>query len=735
MPQTKFANTLKHTFLPGILNSYSIIFFSNNRLMASVLIMVSFFNFYAGLSGLFAVVLSIALGKALHLNETDLRTGVYSFNALLTGLGMGTFFDPGLVFFSLLVIMTMFCLFISVSLGGWLHKYNLPHLSIPFVISTWFLMLPASQFENLGLTQRSIYWLNEMYAVGGKDLVDIFQSIDSFPINKLVDIYLRSLSSMFFQSNLVSGLCIALALVASSRILFSLSVVGFLSAYLFAHFTGSEAASLTYYNIGANYMMVAFAVGGFFIIPSKKSYFWTIFLVPLTSLVLLFFFKLLGFIQLPVFSLPFSFVVILFLYFLQQRSKTTGLHLTPYQHYSPEINLYTFRSNSERFSNLAYKIFSLPFWGEWTVTQGYDGKFTHLGEWGKALDFMIKDSNGLTCRGTGLLREDYFCFKKPVVAIADGVVEAVADDIEDNEIGKINTENNWGNSVVIHHYNGVYSQVSHLRKGSVKVKPGDFVKAGEIIAQCGNSGRSPEPHLHFQIQYQPAIGSKTKVYPIAYFYSIKDKEVELNQFAVPAENELVSNVNPDNILAKAFNILPEDNLKFSFADHKNRPATEEWNAYIDAYNNKYLLCRETGDVAYYVYDGKMFYFTTYYGGKKSLLYHFFLGAYKVFLNTAEQITVQDYIPLNYIGRNKLLVWLNDFISPFKNIVNVRFTSCSVKTERKSNANQIELESETQLVYPGKTSRSSQSTVTIAQDGIREFKVFSDKINIRATCIK
>ena len=112
-----------------------------------------------------------------------------------------------------------------------------------------------------------------------------------------------------------------------------------------------------------------------------------------------------------------------------------------------------------------YKTLSLPFWGEWTVTQGYDGQYTHLGEWGKALDFMIKDSNGSTHRGNGFILEEYYCYNKPVIAAGDGIVEATVDNIEDNEPGKINTVNNWGNTVIINHYNGVYSQVSHLRNG------------------------------------------------------------------------------------------------------------------------------------------------------------------------------------------------------------------------------------------------------------------------------
>ena len=734
MSQAKLVNSLKNSWLPAVLNSYSIIFFQNNRLLATALIVVTFFNFYAGLSGLLAILISVGLAKSMHLDDDAIKKGIYSFNALLTGLGMGTFFDPGIVFFGLLIVVTIFCLLISVSLGGWLYKYNLPHLSIPFVISFWFLLLPASHFENLGLTQRNIYWLNEMYAMGGTHLIAIFQSIDTLPLNKMVDIYLRSLSSVLFQSNLVSGILIATALLISSRIMFSLSIVGFLSAYLFAQFTGSETASLTYYNIGANYMMVAFAVGGFFMIPSGKSYLWTVLLVPVTSLILLFFYKLLGYIQLPVFSLPFSFVVILFIYFLQQRTKVSGLVLTPYQNYSPEVNLYTYKNNSERFSRFMYKTLSLPFWGEWTVTQGYDGQYTHLGEWGKALDFMIKDSNGSTHRGNGFILEEYYCYNKPVIAAGDGIVEATVDNIEDNEPGKINTVNNWGNTVIINHYNGVYSQVSHLRNGSVKVKKGDFVKAGDIIALCGNSGRSPEPHLHFQVQSQPVIGSKTKIYPVSYFYSKVNDHSELRQFSVPKENEIVSNINPERMLVKAFDILPESNLKFSYKNPKGIPIIEDWNSYTDAYNNKYLHCPQTGDVAYYICDGSMFYFTTYYGSKKSLLHSFFLSAYKVFLSSDVKTETVDSIPLNYISNNRLLTWINDFISPFKNPVSVKFRIHAEDIHTKADTETVVLRSETSLAYPGRKMKMAQSLITIKNGGIQQIEFNSGKTNIQARCI-
>jgi murein DD-endopeptidase MepM/ murein hydrolase activator NlpD len=52
---------------------------------------------------------------------------------------------------------------------------------------------------------------------------------------------------------------------------------------------------------------------------------------------------------------------------------------------------------------------------------------------------------------------------------------------------------------------GVYAALAHLRRGSLRVRPGDRVAAGQQLAECGNSGNSTEPHLHFQLMDHPSV--------------------------------------------------------------------------------------------------------------------------------------------------------------------------------------------------------------------------------------
>ena len=56
-----------------------------------------------------------------------------------------------------------------------------------------------------------------------------------------------------------------------------------------------------------------------------------------------------------------------------------------------------------------------------------------------------------------------------------------------------------GNHLVLDLGDGIYAVLAHLRRGSLRVAKGKRVRAGEQVAECGNSGNSTEPHLHFQL--------------------------------------------------------------------------------------------------------------------------------------------------------------------------------------------------------------------------------------------
>lgn len=104
------------------------------------------------------------------------------------------------------------------------------------------------------------------------------------------------------------------------------------------------------------------------------------------------------------------------------------------------------------------------------------------------------------------ISSDYFIYGSKVLACDDGTVITVKSDLPDafkmgaveKFIRNIGTQLT-GNVVVIKHDDYTYSLYAHLKKGSIKVKPGDKVHAGQYIGNVGNSGNSSEPHLHFEL--------------------------------------------------------------------------------------------------------------------------------------------------------------------------------------------------------------------------------------------
>jgi len=109
-------------------------------------------------------------------------------------------------------------------------------------------------------------------------------------------------------------------------------------------------------------------------------------------------------------------------------------------------------------------------------------------------------------RGTDFRIPDLRAMKRGVAvkAAAAGIVRRVRDGVLDNPIGTtdipVADDGECGNGVIIDHGDGWSTQYCHLRNGSVKVKPGQTVLRGSVLAYVGMSGKTVFPHLHFSVR-------------------------------------------------------------------------------------------------------------------------------------------------------------------------------------------------------------------------------------------
>lgn len=122
-----------------------------------------------------------------------------------------------------------------------------------------------------------------------------------------------------------------------------------------------------------------------------------------------------------------------------------------------------------------------------------------------AFDMVVLNENGAENSGDKKSLEDYACFGAPLIAPVAGEVAIVVSDQIDQPIGSQDPKNPAGNHVVIKMDETHYALLAHMKQDSPVVSVGDIVDVGQKLGECGNSGNTSAPHLHFQLQRYPDL--------------------------------------------------------------------------------------------------------------------------------------------------------------------------------------------------------------------------------------
>ncbi|MEI6427300.1 MAG: urea transporter [Pseudanabaena sp. ELA607] len=411
----------------------------------------------------------------------------------------------------------------------------LPVLSLPFVAVSWIVHLAA--FRYAGLVPALAH--PHTYSIGLPEFIEGF---------------LRTLGLIFFLPNVWVGIAVMVLLLWNSRIQFVLALAGYaLGTYIRALLTGTFI--YVYHDPAAlNFILVALAIGGFYLIPSPRSYCLATVGVVFTALMgeaVSVFWAAVG---LPVHAFPYNIVTLSLLYLLGSAGQKL---LARYPQASPEKTL-DYEVTARLRTRENYRAINLPFAGKWKVWQGVNGRWTHQGLWCYAYDFVLCDEEGQNYRHEGTQLSDYYAFQKPVLAPISGWVTRVVSDLPDCAIGTVDHVHNWGNYVMLYDERGFYVEISHFAQNSITVKQGERINQGALLGRCGNSGYSPQPHIHIQAQFTPDLGAAT----IPFSFSNVLVNETFHNDAIPEEQDLLETVIPDRNFVPVFDLTLDTQLYF-----------------------------------------------------------------------------------------------------------------------------------------------------------------------------
>ncbi len=565
--------------LDATLRSYSVILFSQKRIFGFLLLTATFVEPVSGLLGLFGLCAANGFSFLLGFERRSIRKGYFGFNALLLGLALSYFYAASWNLLLLIFLASLLATLVSAALQNvlWL-LFRLPALSLPFVMTFSFVIAATMVFGKIELLDPPT--ANALKVTG-------------FP---LLELLLKSVGSTFFKANVVSGAVVLLGMLLYSRLGFLLGLAGLGSGYLTHYLLGAYPQVLTEQYLGFNYFLIGLALGGIFLVPSLGSLLLAMLATSASALFMLSLKALLPAYLSPT-ALPFNLMTLLVLYSLRLRMfSSANLVFSSSEVSSPEENLAAQRANLKAFRRCGVEL-SLPFHGPWRVTQGFNGKLTHKESWRFGVDFMVSGSNGKLYNNVGSEIKDYLCFDLPVLAPADGRVVVVKSEVPDNRVGEVNERDNWGNVVIIEHAYQFYSCLAHLREGSVNVSIGDTVKSGQMIARCGNSGRSPYPHLHFQIQAGTDLASPTLYFEFSNFFKNAGGQKTFVLRGEVEEGDFVSNL----VLAPDY----VDFFPYSFVHdlvyevRKGEARQETWSTELDLFGNLMMKSRPVETKLYF----------------------------------------------------------------------------------------------------------------------------------------
>jgi len=611
---------------------YSALFFLNHKLAGVLLLLITFINPSVAVSGIIAVIFTILFAELLSFKGSYLAQGFYIYNSLLTGMGIGFIFLPSLTSIVLIAISSAFTFMLAFMLNHLFNVYKIPILSLPFSIVTMFVYLASLKYSGLLSTLMNNATIYDIH------LPLIFSA------------FFKSLGTVFFLPNTLAGILISLVILYFSRIVFIMAITGFyFGTLIHSYLIGSYTQAL-YDPYAFNYILVAIALCGIFLLPTLKNFLLALIGVAISVLLTDAISILFNYYAIPVFTLPFNITVIVFIFIL------SIIFYTEFNYdikETPEKSLSSYLSNYFRFGR-SYRKIMLPFSGTWSVYQGFSGKWTHQGNYKYAYDF-IKKKEGKSYKNEGKFPEDYYAFGESILSPVNGYVIDMRHDLPDNYIGEVDRVNNWGNYIIIKSDLGFFVEISHLMQYSVTVNVGDYIQINTIIAKCGNSGYSPQPHIHIQVQEYGFINSITKSFCFSEY--ISGEVLQLNQ--IPYEEEEVTAIINDRSISSRFIFILDDT--FTYEVFQNGQKKEEVIFYVKMNENgEFYLSDKEENRLYFYNDSQQFYFYNY-TGEESYLKWFFILSPRIPFISIQTVKFKDYLPV-YLIKNKFSTLVTELLS-------------------------------------------------------------------------
>ncbi|MBF0426025.1 MAG: urea transporter, partial [Magnetococcales bacterium] len=433
-------------FLRELLGAYGSFLYFKSYHAHWLLVVATLLDPLVGMSGLLGGVAALASRRLLALPNQVANLDCV--NGVLLGLMIGRFFAVSPALLLLVVLAGVLATLVSRLIHALVTlPRGLPILSAPlFLVGVAAFAVGRSlalPWAPLPKPLASDLLLNALFA-------------------KPILAWLTSVGQIYFAPSPSGGVLVALAILLSSRRLFWVIILAFAVVRLELQGLGVVPGSPILSLAGTSAMLAALMTGGVFARPSGRAFAVALLAASSIGVVALAVYNVFYYLGLPPLSLAFV--------------STTWLLMTalgpaaggPWSRYwlatpqLPETTAAALTLAEARGVAAGSIGVRAPFFGSWQVYQSFNGAHTHQGAWRHALDFH-QVIDGAAHVGEGRQLTDYHGFGAAICAPVPGVVAACRDDLPDNPPGEVDTQNCWGNYLLIALGGEEYLLLAHLQ--------------------------------------------------------------------------------------------------------------------------------------------------------------------------------------------------------------------------------------------------------------------------------
>lgn len=234
-----------------------IVFIENAISGLIILIAITISSYTLGIIALLSSIIGTVIGKIGGAPANSIRTGLYAYNSVLTGMAI-TLFLTGSSRWIIALIGAMIAAIFAATIKHFMNKLDIPIATFPFIILTWFLLLVSYQLKTFHLSESLVP-----------------QSLAYFELNIEGDVnwvegFFDGIGQVFFVDGIVTGVLLYIAVFWASWRLGLYALIGSALALLIAYGLGGEHSLITHGLYGYNAILTCMAVTFVFSTKSNR---------------------------------------------------------------------------------------------------------------------------------------------------------------------------------------------------------------------------------------------------------------------------------------------------------------------------------------------------------------------------------------------------------------------------------------------------------------------------------